>query len=109
MSPPAFTVASRTTVLNPLTSAFTEYSPARSAGALYAPVALVTAVRRPLSALFVMVTVAFGTTAPDESVTVPSIIPFADWAQTVALKSVSDKLNNSDKDVSLAILLLTEM
>src|SRR5262245_52703906 len=70
----------RVTVLKPWISATTVYLPVGSDGAVYSPSRpLVTTRVVPVPTL-VSVTVAPGTTAPELSVTVPTIVPVTAWA-----------------------------
>src|SRR2546425_182206 len=73
--PTSTTTFSRSSLLNPGSSARTVYVPGIRLGALYSPASSVVRVRaRPLS-LSIMLTVAPGMTAPVESLTLPRIRP----------------------------------
>jgi hypothetical protein len=65
----------RSVLLKPDCSTARVYEPTGSCGIAYSPASLVTAVRMRPVAVCVAVTRAPRTTAPDESVTVPRIVP----------------------------------
>jgi len=65
--------------LKPLISAVTLYVPVGSIGAVYSPLgSVITARVRPVD-VFVSVTLAPGIAAPDESRTVPRMVPLTAW------------------------------
>ena len=66
--------------LNPLISAVTLYDPVGSKGAVYSPLGSLTTLRVKPVAVFASVTVAPGSAAPDESYTVPNMVPLTAWA-----------------------------
>src|SRR5207245_10873110 len=72
------------TFLTPVSSAATEYLPVGSDGAVYSPLVSVVTVREIPVPVFVSVTVAPGTTAPESSVTTPRIVPVTACAASEA-------------------------
>jgi hypothetical protein len=64
---------------------------------------LVVIVRFKSVALFVMDTVALGTTAPDSSFTLPEIVPVGAWPYATHENTKSPNANSSDKAAVLDI------
>src|ERR1700744_1448865 len=55
----------------------------------------------------VIVICAFGTTAPDESCTMPEIVPWSTWAIATAVTSSREKLNISRRQHRSGLVLVT--
>src|SRR5215471_1120514 len=84
----------------PEASTRTSYAPARSEGAEYRPFSPVWMTRDAPVSLFVTVTVAFWITAPDGSVTVPTIVPVG----TCAISGIATTSKMTHAKACLVIL-----
>jgi hypothetical protein len=87
--------------LNPGNSTLIEYVPTDNDGKTYKPVAVVVSAYVTPVASLIAVTDAPGTTAPEESVTVPSILEVPVWANAAAVMN-----NNSAAVIESHLMLL---